>query len=80
MAGGTLAQSSVIRFRSSCNVGGGVAYTRCLMYPHRKKSNGFRLKRYADADYKLGDTGIFIPKDMILSIPVVAMDRDSNFG
>ncbi|GBO02620.1 hypothetical protein AVEN_71588-1 [Araneus ventricosus] len=42
MAGDTLAQASVIRFRSSCNVGGGVAYTRCLMYPHRKKSNGFR--------------------------------------
>ncbi|GBM41985.1 hypothetical protein AVEN_146901-1 [Araneus ventricosus] len=42
MAGGTLAQASVIRFRSSYNVGGGVAYTRCLMYPHRKKSNGFR--------------------------------------
>ncbi|GBL84666.1 hypothetical protein AVEN_191122-1 [Araneus ventricosus] len=42
MAGETLEQASVIRFRSSCNVGGGVAYTRCLMYPHRKKSNGFR--------------------------------------
>ncbi|GBM09100.1 hypothetical protein AVEN_5284-1 [Araneus ventricosus] len=38
----TLAQASIIRFQSSCNVGGGVAYTRCLMYPHRKKSNGFR--------------------------------------
>ncbi|GBM56165.1 hypothetical protein AVEN_85328-1 [Araneus ventricosus] len=42
MAGDTLAQASVIRFGSSCNVGGEVAYTRCLMYPHRKKSNGFR--------------------------------------
>ncbi|GBM76108.1 hypothetical protein AVEN_18942-1 [Araneus ventricosus] len=42
MAGDTLAQASVIRFQSSCNVGGGFAYTRCLMYPHRKKSNGFR--------------------------------------
>ncbi|GBL98053.1 hypothetical protein AVEN_84562-1 [Araneus ventricosus] len=42
MAGDTLAQASVIRFRSSCNVGGGFAYNRCLMYPHRKKSNGFR--------------------------------------
>ncbi|GBL78048.1 hypothetical protein AVEN_143355-1 [Araneus ventricosus] len=42
MAGDTLAQASVIRFRSACNVGGGVAYTHCLMYPHRKKSNGFR--------------------------------------
>ncbi|GBM31578.1 hypothetical protein AVEN_11749-1 [Araneus ventricosus] len=42
MAGDTLAQASVIRFRSSCNVRGGVAYTRCLMYHHRKKSNGSR--------------------------------------
>ncbi|GBM26736.1 Cytochrome P450 3A25 [Araneus ventricosus] len=37
-----------------------------------------KLERYADADYKLGDTGILIPKGMILSIPVVAMHRDSN--
>ncbi|GBN56179.1 hypothetical protein AVEN_82275-1 [Araneus ventricosus] len=42
MADDTLAQASVIRFRSSCNVGGGIAYTPSLMYPHRKKSNGFR--------------------------------------
>ncbi|GBN69720.1 hypothetical protein AVEN_272430-1 [Araneus ventricosus] len=42
MAGDTLAQASVIRFQSYCNVAGGVAYTRCLMYPHRKRSNGFR--------------------------------------
>ncbi|GBM12614.1 hypothetical protein AVEN_146792-1 [Araneus ventricosus] len=42
MAGDMLEQASVIRFRSSCNVGGGVTYTRCLMYLHRKKSNGFR--------------------------------------
>ncbi|GBL91181.1 hypothetical protein AVEN_195084-1 [Araneus ventricosus] len=42
MTGDTLAQVSVIRFRRSCNVGGRVAYIRCLMYPHRKKSNGFR--------------------------------------
>ncbi|GBO45387.1 hypothetical protein AVEN_202796-1 [Araneus ventricosus] len=40
MAGDTLAQASVIRFRSSCNVGGGVAYTRSLMQPHRKSSMG----------------------------------------
>ncbi|GBM62209.1 hypothetical protein AVEN_267878-1 [Araneus ventricosus] len=40
MAGGTLAQASVIRFRSSCNVGGGFAYTRCLMYPRRKSPIG----------------------------------------
>ncbi|GBO45786.1 hypothetical protein AVEN_30481-1, partial [Araneus ventricosus] len=42
MAGDTLAQASVIRFRSSWNVGRGVAYTRCLVYPHRRKCNGFR--------------------------------------
>ncbi|GBM45182.1 hypothetical protein AVEN_53563-1 [Araneus ventricosus] len=48
MAGDTLAQASVIRFRSSCNVGGGVAYTRCLMYPHRKKFNGFRSGERGD--------------------------------
>ncbi|GBN23643.1 hypothetical protein AVEN_53535-1 [Araneus ventricosus] len=42
MAGDRLAQASVILFQSSCNVGGGVAYTRCLMYPHRIKSIGFR--------------------------------------
>ncbi|GBN23624.1 hypothetical protein AVEN_211717-1 [Araneus ventricosus] len=36
MAGDSLAQATVIRFRSSCSVGGGVAYIRCLMYPHRK--------------------------------------------
>ncbi|GBL86564.1 hypothetical protein AVEN_194820-1 [Araneus ventricosus] len=42
MAGDTLAQASVIWFRSSCNVGGGVIYTRCLMHPHRKKFKGFR--------------------------------------
>ncbi|GBM78655.1 hypothetical protein AVEN_88200-1 [Araneus ventricosus] len=41
MARDTLAQASVIRFRSSCNVVGGVVYTRCLMYPQRKKSSGF---------------------------------------
>ncbi|GBM53654.1 hypothetical protein AVEN_101660-1 [Araneus ventricosus] len=42
MTGDTLAQASVIRFRSSCIAGGGVAHIRCLMYPHRKKPNGFR--------------------------------------
>ncbi|GBL85406.1 hypothetical protein AVEN_34596-1 [Araneus ventricosus] len=40
MADDTLTQASVIRFRSSCNVGGGVAYTRCLMYPYRKSPMG----------------------------------------
>ncbi|GBL62173.1 hypothetical protein AVEN_208129-1 [Araneus ventricosus] len=42
MAGERVAQASVIQFRSSCNVGGRVAYTRCLRHPHSKKSNGFR--------------------------------------
>ncbi|CAL1296480.1 unnamed protein product [Larinioides sclopetarius] len=37
-----------------------------------------KLERYADAEYKLGDTGIFIPKGMLLSIPVFAMHRDSK--
>ncbi|GBM30163.1 hypothetical protein AVEN_160396-1 [Araneus ventricosus] len=37
MAGYTLAQASVIRFRSSCYLGGGFTCTRCLMYPHRKQ-------------------------------------------
>ncbi|GBM40054.1 hypothetical protein AVEN_81268-1 [Araneus ventricosus] len=40
MAGDTLPQASVIQFRSSCNFGGGVAYIRCLMYPHRKSPMG----------------------------------------
>ncbi|KAF8796724.1 Cytochrome P450 3A11 like protein [Argiope bruennichi] len=35
-----------------------------------------KLERYSDTDYKLGDTGILIPKGMILSIPVIAMHRD----
>ncbi|GBM31605.1 hypothetical protein AVEN_198463-1 [Araneus ventricosus] len=42
MAGDTLAEASVRRFRSSCNVGGSIAYTRCLMCHHRKNSIGFR--------------------------------------
>ena len=42
MVGNILAQASVIRFRSFCNVGIGAAYTLCLMYPHRRKSNMFR--------------------------------------
>ncbi|GBN13971.1 hypothetical protein AVEN_62030-1 [Araneus ventricosus] len=42
MTGGTLVQASIMRFRSTCNIGGGIEYTRCLMYPHRNKSNGFR--------------------------------------
>ncbi|GIY25221.1 cytochrome P450 3A8 [Caerostris darwini] len=35
-----------------------------------------RLERFADADYKLGDTGIVIPKGMGVNIPTYAMHRD----
>ena len=48
MAGYMLAQISVIRFRSSSIVGGGVSYTLCLMYTHRKKSNVFRSGERGD--------------------------------
>ncbi|GFR31809.1 cytochrome P450 3A8 [Trichonephila clavata] len=35
-----------------------------------------RLERMAVADYKLGDTGITIPKGMLINIPTYAMHRD----
>ncbi|XP_055954114.1 cytochrome P450 3A8-like isoform X1 [Argiope bruennichi] len=35
-----------------------------------------RLERHAESDYKLRDTGITIPKGMIVSIPVFAIHRD----
>ncbi|GFV66357.1 cytochrome P450 3A31 [Trichonephila clavipes] len=35
-----------------------------------------RLERLAIADYKLGDTGITIPKGMVVTIPSYAMHRD----
>ncbi|CAL1291396.1 unnamed protein product [Larinioides sclopetarius] len=35
-----------------------------------------RLERYADTDYKLGNTGITIEKGTIISIPVYAIHRD----
>ncbi|GFY77126.1 cytochrome P450 3A8 [Trichonephila inaurata madagascariensis] len=38
-----------------------------------------RTERLADADYKLGDTGITIPKGMIVTIPVYAMHQDPEF-
>ncbi|GBM43033.1 hypothetical protein AVEN_215167-1 [Araneus ventricosus] len=70
MACDTLAQASVIRFRSSCNVGGGVAYTRCLMYPHRKKSNGFRSGERGGKFY-----ATTIPDDLLLEcVPNVLWD------
>ncbi|GFS38225.1 hypothetical protein TNIN_394601 [Trichonephila inaurata madagascariensis] len=37
---------------------------------------GIRLERLAVADYKLGNTGITIPKGMIVTIPTYAMHRD----
>ncbi|CAL1283434.1 unnamed protein product [Larinioides sclopetarius] len=38
-----------------------------------------RLERCAEEDYKLGDTGITIPKGMIVSIPVIAVHRDPKY-
>ncbi|CAL1278466.1 unnamed protein product [Larinioides sclopetarius] len=35
-----------------------------------------RLERHTEADYKLGDTGITIPKGMLVSIPIFAIHRD----
>ncbi|GFS42227.1 cytochrome P450 3A24 [Nephila pilipes] len=35
-----------------------------------------RLERLAQTDYKLGDTGITIPKGMIVTVPAYAMHRD----
>lgn len=45
----------------------------------RLYSPGIRLEREAESDYKLGDTGITVPKGMIIGIPVYAMHHDSNF-
>ncbi|CAL1290429.1 unnamed protein product, partial [Larinioides sclopetarius] len=38
-----------------------------------------RNERQSFAEYTLGDTGITIPKNMIISIPVFAMHRDPEF-
>lgn len=38
-----------------------------------------RLERIADADYKLGDTGITIEKGMTISIPVYCLHRDPKY-
>jgi len=37
-----------------------------------------RTERFADVDYKLADTGIVIPKGMLVTIPLYAMHRDSE--
>ncbi|GFS50985.1 hypothetical protein NPIL_582531, partial [Nephila pilipes] len=36
----------------------------------------FRLERVADVDLKLKETDIIIPKDMIVTIPIYALQRD----
>lgn len=36
------------------------------------------MDRTADADYKLGNTGINLPKGMLISIPTYAIHRDPN--
>ncbi|GBN61088.1 Cytochrome P450 3A4 [Araneus ventricosus] len=38
-----------------------------------------RTEREAASEYKLGETGITIPKGMILTIPIYAMHRDPKF-
>ena len=39
-----------------------------------------RIERVADEDYKLSDTGLIVPKGMIISIPVYAIHKDpKNF-
>ncbi|KAG8176933.1 hypothetical protein JTE90_018716 [Oedothorax gibbosus] len=37
-----------------------------------------RIDRVAEFDYKLGDTGITVPKGMIVTIPIYAVHRDPN--
>ena len=41
MVGDTLAKVPEVRFRSSWNISEGNAYTRCLMHPQNKNSEGF---------------------------------------
>ncbi|PRD21810.1 UNVERIFIED_CONTAM: Cytochrome P450 3A8 [Trichonephila clavipes] len=38
-----------------------------------------RLERVASEDYKLGDTGIVIPKHTIVTIPIYAIHRDPKY-
>ncbi|GBO37588.1 Cytochrome P450 3A18, partial [Araneus ventricosus] len=38
-----------------------------------------RLERVAGEDYKLGDTGIVIPKGTTVTVPIYAMHRDPEF-
>ncbi|CAN7942011.1 unnamed protein product, partial [Ixodes pacificus] len=39
----------------------------------------FRLERYGPSDYVLGDTGIKIPKDCVIAVPVYAMHHDPDY-
>ncbi|XP_035215013.1 cytochrome P450 3A19-like [Stegodyphus dumicola] len=45
----------------------------------RLYSPAIRTERYAEADYKLGDTGITIPKGMVITIPIYAIHRDPKY-
>jgi len=38
-----------------------------------------RLERKADENYKLGDTGITVTKDMMVTVPIYAIHRDSKY-
>ncbi|GIX86655.1 cytochrome P450 3A29 [Caerostris extrusa] len=38
-----------------------------------------RLDRLTGEDYKLGDTGVVIPKDTVVTVPIYAMHRDPDF-
>ncbi|EEC05341.1 cytochrome P450, putative [Ixodes scapularis] len=37
------------------------------------------LERYGPSDYGLGDTGIKIPKDCVIAVPVYAMHHDPDY-
>src|SRR6266496_1158431 len=37
---------------------------------------GVRIERRAEEDYELGDTGITVPKGMVVGVPVYALHRD----
>ncbi|CAL1280345.1 unnamed protein product [Larinioides sclopetarius] len=45
----------------------------------RINSPAVRLERIAGEDYKLGDTGIVIPKGTTVTVPIYAMHRDPEF-
>lgn len=51
----------------------------CISESIRIYSPFSRIERTADSDYSLGDTGLTIPKGMIVGIPIYAMHRDPKF-